>query len=186
MTERPDGVLVPASTSARAEAALLARMWLLPLAFGAAGFALNALVKLPVQLPGHNALFWITGLALGRFASRNPLGGTAAGAGAIACGLAFDPLEGAEVAAAGLVLDIVAAFARAPRVVWIPLAGIVANLAVLGAKYVAGDVPHAVFTRGLGLAVASYAAFGAISAAIAGLVASMPRPAHPPEERGPR
>lgn len=184
--ERPDGALVRASTSARTEAALLARMWLLPLALGAAGFALNALVKLPVQLPGHNSLFWITALALGRFASGNPLGGTAAGAGAIACALAFDPLEGAEVAAAGLVLDIVAAFAGAPRAVWVPLAGIVANLAVLGAKYAAGEIPHAVFTRGPGLAIASYAAFGAISASIAALVASMPRQTSPTDDRGPR
>lgn len=186
MTERPAGELVRASTSARADAGDLARAWLLPFALAAAGFALNALVKLPVQLPGHNALFWITALALGRLVSANPLGGMAAGAGAIACGLLFDPLEGAEVAAAGIVLDLVLAFPRVPRVVWIPLAGMAADLMVLGAKLVVGDVPNAVSTRGVGLTVASYVAFGAIGAAIAGLMASMPRPTRPTDMRGQR
>lgn len=186
MTERSDGALVHASTSARIDARDLARVWLVPAALGAAGFALNALVKLPVQLPGHNALFWISALALGRLASPNPLGGTAAGVGAIVCGVLFDPLEGAEVAAAGIVLDVALAFTLVPRVIWIPVAGVVADLAVLGAKLVAGDVPNAVFTRGLDVTVASYAVFGALSAAIAGLVASLPRPTRPTGARGQR
>ena len=179
MTERPAGALVRASTSARAEAGHLSRAWLLPFVLGALGFALNALVKLPVQLPGHNALFWITALAFGRLASANALGGMTAGAGAIALALAVDPLEGAEVAAAGIVLDLALAPLRSPRVIWLAIAGIAGNLAILGAKAAVGDVPHAVFTRGLDLAIGSYAVFGAIGASIAGLLASMRRPTRP-------
>ena len=186
MTERSAGELGRASTSARADARDLARSWLLPFAFGAVGFALNALLKLPVQLPGHNALFWITALALGRLVSGNPLGGMTAGAGAIAAGLVFGPLEGAEVAAAGIALDLALAFTPLPRVIWVPVAGVIANLAVLGAKCIFGDVPNAVITRGLDLTVASYAVFGAIGAAVAGLLASMRRPTRPTGTRGQR
>ncbi|HEY6959948.1 MAG TPA: hypothetical protein VI814_14090 [Candidatus Limnocylindria bacterium] len=179
MTERSTGALARANTSARADARDVVRAWLLPFVLGAVGFALNALVKLPVQLPGHNALFWITALAFARLVSANPLGGMTAGAGAIAFALAVDPLEGAEVAVAGIALDLALALRRSPHVMWLPLAGIVANLAILGAKTAVGDAPHAVSSRGLDVALASYAAFGALGAAIAGLMASMRSPTRP-------
>lgn len=172
MAGRSDGEVVRASTFARTDPIGLARAWLLPLGLGIAAYLLNDTVKLPVQLPGHNALFWITGLALGRLLSANELGGTVAGVGSIVAALALDPLEGWEIAVAGVTLDLLLAFVPLPAVMWIPFVGALANLTVFGAKVLVGDVPNAVITRGPGGSIASYAAFGAIAAGIAALVTS--------------
>ncbi len=69
------------TTSARVSALAVAREWLLPLAVGAAALLLDQLLRLPVQLPGHNGVLWIGGLVAGRLASRNGLGASAAGVG---------------------------------------------------------------------------------------------------------
>lgn len=154
------------TTSARANALALAREWALPLAIGAAALLLDQLIRLPVQLPGHNGVLWIGGLVSGRLASRNGLGASAAGVGGMLAAASSDPLAGFEIAVAGLVVDALVAMRPLPAWLWLPLVGAVASGTILALKLATGSAPHALVTRGLLFAVTTYVVYGAIGAAL--------------------
>lgn len=165
--DRIAGARFPETTSARASAVALAREWVLPLAIGAAALLLDQLLRLPVQLPGHNGVLWIGGLLAGRLVSRNGLGASAAGVGGMVAAVSSDPLAGFEIAVAGLVIDALVALRSLPASLWLPLVGALANGLVLALKLATDSAPHAIVTRGLAFAIATYLVYGAIGAALA-------------------
>lgn len=149
---------------------VFARMWLLPIAMGLGAVMLDHVVRLPVRLPGHNALLWMSCIVAGRIASGNALGGIAGGLGAVAGSIGSDASAAIGFATAGAAVDALAPMARWLRVWWTALAGTLGNLAILGVKLLAALPPTAAATRGMGLTIESYVAFGAIGGLIGGVV----------------
>ena len=167
---RHSGEVSRASGFAPSSLAVLAfaRAWLLPVCVGLVAVTLPNVVRLPVQLPGHNALFWMAGIVAGRIASGNALGGIAGGLGAVVGSVGADGSAALGFAAAGALVDGLAATARWLRVGWTALAGLLGNLAILGVKLLVALPPAGAASRGLGTAIESYAAFGAIGGLIGG------------------
>ena len=128
------------------------------------------MVKLPLQIPGKNGVLWIGGIVLGRLASRNALGASAAGVGGMIAASSSDPLVGLEIAVAGLVLDLALALARTERWLAVVLLGAACNGLVLAIKLATGSVPNAVALRGIGFAILSYLMYGAIGGALASVL----------------
>lgn len=164
-----------ATTSARASAVAVAREWALPITIGAVALLLDQLIRIPIQLPGHNGVLWMGGLIAARLVSANGLGASAAGVGGMIAAQSSDPLAGLEIAVAGLLLDMLVVVRRLPQWLWLPIIGAVANAAVLAMKLSTDSAPHAVVTRGLGLAVASFVLYGAIGGAVAGIASAFAR-----------
>lgn len=164
-----------ATASARSSAVAVAREWALPIAIGAVALLLDQLIRIPIQLPGHNGVLWMGGLIAARLVSANGLGASAAGVGGMIAAQRSDPLAGLEIAVAGLLLDVLVAARRLPQWLWLPIIGAIANAAVLAMKLSTDSAPHAVATRGVGLAVASFVLYGAIGGALAGAGSALAR-----------
>ena len=136
------------------------------LGFSGALVVTAGLIKTPMGLPGHSALFWMPVLVL---AGAHRRAGTAAGAalcgGGVSVGLGvMGAAEFGGLILAGLVLEGLRLLRGAPpQGLWLLVAGLVAHLGKLAVKLGPALIAPQVLNGarlGLSLTAALYAAFG--------------------------
>jgi len=153
-------------------------------AVGVAAGAAAALERIPLGLPGHKALVWMTPIVAASLLARHRIGATAAatlaGCSALALGgnLAGGALFLPLVTIAGSMLDLAAAFARRHGlttwrlIVLFALAGGGANLLCLVKRLVNASYRHHAILglSGLSACIVSYVAFGLAAGALGAAV----------------
>jgi len=141
------------------------------LGFSAAVAITAGVIRTPMQLPGHSAIFWLPVLVLAAFHRRPGMAVGAAMLGGLG-GAAFGHIGGLEyaqlIAAAGLAEGLGGARAIRSRTLRVLLAAICGHLGKLGLKLVAGvamGVPLNAARLPILPTFALYAAFGLVAGA---------------------
>ncbi|MFP3904562.1 MAG: hypothetical protein ACLFWB_10015 [Armatimonadota bacterium] len=151
------------------------------LAFSAALVITDGIIRTPIGVPGHSAVFWIPVLVLAGAQKRS---GIAAGSSVLAGSASLLWFGGnvggvMTLAAAGVVIEVLAAFKHTDTLaVWMVLAGLAAHFGKLAIKVLMALVMvKPLNLAGLQLVETAvlYAAFGIIGGAIAWTMTSAGR-----------